>query len=244
LSDKDNKKMGYSLPNSIDDVGLASTTTGNGTSTTAFTFVSPVKGRLLRVGSTGVSGTIAGGATCAVTVQPAGGTASADLAAGQFLTANGNNLTTAPVATAFEFSGLTDGVYLNSGDIVRVTPAAGTGSGTYYTWVQIRTTGDAMNQHKLAPRAIVYQAQVTGGTAAVTSPTFSAQTRYVRIGASGGAVTDRVNYIISQTGTSTVATAFATLASGNYEFVGVSPGQQAVVHPTAAAVVVTITEGE
>jgi hypothetical protein len=100
------------------------------------------------------------------------------------------------------------------------------------------------NQYRVAPRAIGYQAVVTGTTAATTSAAFSAQTRYIRLGATGGAVTDRVNYIISQTGVSTVATAYSTLPSGNVEFVGVSPGQQAVVQPSAAAVVVTITELE
>jgi hypothetical protein len=107
-----------------------------------------------------------------------------------------------------------------------------------------KAEGEAMTQFRIAPRQIVNQAVITGGSAAVTSPAFSAQTRYIRLGASGGAVTDRVNYIISQPGVSTVATAYSTLPSGSIEFVAVSPGQQAVVMPSAGAVVVTITEVE
>jgi hypothetical protein len=100
------------------------------------------------------------------------------------------------------------------------------------------------NQFKLGGRPIVYQPQIAGVTAATTSAAFSSQTRYVRIGVTGGAVTDAVKYIVSQTGVSTVATAFATLGSGNVEYVAVSPGQQLVVQPTATALTVSVTEIE
>jgi hypothetical protein len=53
-----------------------------------------------------------------------------------------------------------------------------------------------------------------------------------------------VKYVVSATGTSTVGTAFATLGSGNVEYIGVSPGQQLVVQPTAAALTVSLTEIE
>jgi hypothetical protein len=122
-------------------VPLIGATTGNGTSTTPFVFVSGVRGRVYRVGATALTGTIAGGATCAVTVQNAGGTASSDITSGQFFTPNGSNVATAPVASDYTVSASVDAAYVSPGDIITITPAAGTGTGTYRPWVVIRTNG-------------------------------------------------------------------------------------------------------
>jgi hypothetical protein len=97
------------------------------------------------------------------------------------------------------------------------------------------------NQPRSGLRQVLFQAIITATTAATTCAAFSSQTRYVRLGVGGGAVTDSAKYYVTGVGGTT---AYSILPSGSYETIGVTPGSQLTITPTGTAVIVSVTELE